>query len=311
MIFRFCIGALLLFGSGLTLAQSPGDFWRDFQQAREQGRATTIIDLDNDTLLFNRNDGFYTSGIRLTRQFSLLPTGPVSSSYGWRIGQELYTASDINLPSQSVGAPDHPYAGWLYGGLFQDSRDRDGSYWRIGLDLGCLGPCAGGRATQTTLHRIINQPKPQSWSRQVRDEIGSVLYADVAPMRWQLGRQIDLTPSVQGRFGNIFTDVAGSLLLRGGQLEPVPNNSTLQGYARVQARAVGYNAALQGGYFSRDNPHVVSPKRLVGEFELGARWMLGQFTLSAAFVRIGNEIADLPNSIGAQNLARLQLAINP
>lgn len=309
--FQRCAGLLLLFGCGTALAQSVGDFWRDFQQAREQGRATTTIDIDNDSLLLNRNDGFYTSGVRLTRQFSLPPGGIGSASVGWRIGQELYTASDINLPPQLVGPPDHPYAGWLYGGLFRETRDGDGSYRRIGLDFGCLGPCAGGRVTQTTLHRIIDQPKPQGWSRQVRNEAGAVLYADIAPLRWQFGRQIDLTPSVQGRFGNIHTDLAASLLLRGGQLEPVPDGAALQAYGRVQARAVGYNATLQGGYFSNDNPHVVSPKRLVSELEVGVRWMLGRYALSAALVRIGNEIAGLPSAIGTQNVGRLQLIITP
>ena len=293
------------------MAQSASDFWREFQQAREQDGATTIIDIDNDSLLLNRSDGFYTSGLRLTRQFSLPAASGGSTRVGWRIGQELYTASDINLPPQFVGPPDHPYAGWLYGGLFRETREPDGSYRRFGLDLGCLGPCAGGRATQTTLHRIIDQPKPEGWSRQVRNEAGAVLYADIAPMRWQFGRQVDLTPSVKARFGNIYTDLAASLLLRAGNLEAANEGSALHGYARLQARAVGYNATLQGGYFSNDNPHVVSPKRLVGEVEVGLRWTVGRVMLSAAIVRIGNEIADLPNSIGTQNIGRLQLAITP
>ena len=314
-IVRTLAGLLLAAGCAPALAQSMGaigsmgSFWGDFQQAREQGRASTIIDIDNDSLLLNRNDGFYSSGVRLTRQFAQPAAGAISTIYGWRIGQELYTASDIKLPPQLVGPPDHPHAGWLYAGLFRETRNADGSYRRFGLDLGCLGPCAGGRVTQTTLHRIIDQPKPQGWSRQVRNEAGAVLYADIAPLRWQFGRQVDLTPSVRGRFGNIHTDVAALLLLRGGQLEPVPDGSAFQTYARVRARVVGYDATLQGGYFSNDNPHVVSPKRLVAEVELGLRWMVGRYTLSAAVVRIGNEIADLPNSIGNQNVGRLQLAI--
>ena len=309
---QYCAGVLLLLlGCGPVLAQSAGDFWQELQQARDQGRVTTTIDIDNDSLLLNRHDGFYTSGVRLTRQFSLVPAGLGSDSVGWRIGQALYTASDINLPPQLVGPPDHPYAGWLYGGLFRETRDGNGCYRRIGLDLGCLGPCAGGRATQTMLHRVINQPKPQGWSGQVRNEVGAVLYADIALVRWQFGRQIDLRPSLQGRFGNIHTDIAASLMLRGGQLEPVPDGSAVHTYARMQARAVGYNATLQGGFFSNDNPHVVSPKRLVGEFEVGLRWILGRYALTAAFVRTGNEIADLPNRVGTQNTGRLQLAITP
>ena len=233
-----CAAALLLtFLCHQAAAQSPADAWREFQLAREQGPATTVIDLDNDTLLLNGKDSFYTSGVRLTREFSVPNSNPTSqsarTSNGWRIGQELYTASDIKLPPARVLPPDHPYAGWLYGGAFKTTTVTDGSYQRFGLDLGCLGPCAGGRGTQTTLHRIINQPQPQGWSRQVRNELGAVLYADIAPVRWQFGRLVDLTPSVQGRFGNIFTDIGGSLLLRAGQLEAAPNTGSLQTFARA------------------------------------------------------------------------------
>lgn len=311
---RWVPALLFVLGCQSASAQVMGDAWREFQQARHEGRATTIVGVDNDTLLFNHQDKFYTSGVRLTRQFAL-PAGAAAGasqvSYGWRIGQDLYTASDIKLLPQRVGPPDHPYAGWLYGGVFREAVELDGSHQRFGFDLGCLGPCAGGRGTQTALHHLIHQPQPQSWSRQVRNELGAVLYADVAPVRWQFGRHVDLAPSAQGRFGNVFTDVAGSLLLRAGQLEPGPLVASLQAFTRVQARAVGYNASLQGGYFSRDNPHVVTPRRLVGEVEAGVRWMYRNYALSAAFVRIGNENADLSNAIGAQNLARLQLAITP
>lgn len=305
----YCLLALLASASDQAPAQSTDNFWRDFQRARELGRVTTTIDLDNDTLLFKRDDKFYTSGLRLTRQFSLPATDSGRTSYGWRIGQDLYTASDIKLPPRLVSPSDHPYAGWLYAGLFRKITDPEGSYRRVGLDLGCLGPCAGGRSTQTALHRIISQPRPQGWSGQVRGEAGAVLYADVAPVRWHYGRKIDLTPSVQGRFGNIFSDVAASLVVRGGQLDPLPDLAVLQTHLRVQARAVGYNATLQGGYFSNHNPHVVAPRRLVGEVEVAVRWTGKHYTLSAALVRIGNEIAELPSSIGAQNLARLRLEI--
>ena len=143
----------------------------------------------------------------------------------------------------------------------------------------------------------------------MRNEAGVVLYAVEAPVRWQFGPLVDLTPSVQGRFGNITTDIGVSLLLRGGQLEPVPDGSALLTYARLQGRAVGYNAMLQGGYLSKNNPHVVSPERLVGEVEVGIRWTIGRYALSAAIVRFSNEIAGLPSSVGTQNVGRLQLAI--
>jgi lipid A 3-O-deacylase len=311
-----CATVLAAFASTQTGATTLADQLAEFQRARAQGQATTTVDIDNDTLLLNHHDGFYTSGLRLTREFALDREARGNSagetvSYGWRAGQELYTASDIKLQPERIVARDHPYAGWLYAGVFRHTREADGGSLRYGVDIGCLGSCALGRETQQTLHRFTRQPPPQGWSSEVRREIGVVLHADVEPFRLQFGRAVDLTPGLQGRFGNIYTDLAGRLMLRFGALQPDPSAPAWQGYARVQARAVGYNASLQGGYFSTDNPHVVDPKRLVGEAEIGVRYMIGRTTWSAAIVRAGNEIAPLSNAIGTRNFGRLQLAIAP
>ena len=126
--------------------------------------------------------------------------------------------------------PDHPYAGWLYGGVFKETYRADGTYRKIGLDIGCLGPCAGGEWTQTNLHRLLDQPLPQGWSKQVRNEAGFVLHADAAPVRWSPGPAIDITPNLHGRFGNIFTDVGAGLTVRAGRLNLLPDQPTLHGF---------------------------------------------------------------------------------
>ena len=61
----------MMLASVSAMAADIGDFWAEFQRARSQNRATTTIVVDNDTLLLNHNDGFYTSGLELTRQFAL------------------------------------------------------------------------------------------------------------------------------------------------------------------------------------------------------------------------------------------------
>lgn len=312
---RRLAGVALALGCAQAGAVPLSDLRSEFQRARSQNQVTTTVDLDNDALLFQRNDGFYTSGLRLTRQFALdggadKATG-ITISYGWRIGQELYTASDIKLPPQQVFPPDHPYAGWLYGGVFREAVHSDGIRERFGIDVGCLGPCALGREAQTTVHRLLGQPLPKGWSRQVRNEIGAVLHADIVPIRWQLGRDASLSPSVHARLGNIYTDGAAALTLTSREFAADAIDSSVQGFARVQARAVAYNASLQGGYFTRHNAHFVSPKRLVGETEIGLRIQHGKIGFSASILRSGNEIADLSNAIGAQNFVRLQLVLTP
>lgn len=291
-------------------ADTPSVLWRDFENARQHGHTTHTLEIDNDSLLFRKRDGFYTSGVRYSQQASVRD-GERLNSFGWRIGQEIYTPSDIKLAPAAISPSDHPYAGWLYGGVFRATHFADGGHLRYGLDLGCLGPCAGGEWVQERLHRIIDQPQPQGWSRQIRNEPGAVLYADYAPRRWQLASWADVTPGVHARFGNIFTDAGGGLLLRAGRLNLLPDASTLHGFVRLDARAVGYNATLQGGYFSSGNPHTVAPKRLVGEAEIGVVWSQTPFALSASIVRRSTEIRDLSNAAAAENFARLLFSWTP
>ncbi|MGN6702099.1 MAG: lipid A-modifier LpxR family protein, partial [Burkholderiaceae bacterium] len=115
----------------------------DWRAARRDGKTEIQVDIDNDSLLLRNLDGFYTSGVRLTVG-AMRHRDDALATAGWRIGQDLYTPSDIKLPPELVGPPDHPYAGWLYGGVFHRIDRRDGFHRLIGLDLGCLGPCAAG-----------------------------------------------------------------------------------------------------------------------------------------------------------------------
>lgn len=304
------VAGCLFAASGAVNAEAPGGPFSDYPKVVKEGRLTHVADIDNDTLLLNRDDGFYTSGMRYSRRYSLRDAGDLTV-YEWRIGQDQYTASDIKLPPERVGPPDHPYAGWLYGGFFKERHRSDGASYRIGIDIGCIGPCAGGKWAQTQFHRLIDQPLPKGWSRQVKNEAGVVLHATVAPVRWTPGPSVDITPSIHARFGNIFTDAGVGMLVRTGRLNLLPGQATFHAFLRLHGHAVGYNATLQGGYFSKGNPHTVDPKRFTGEAEAGIAWAGENYSARMSIVRRSNEIRGLPDSAGAQNYLRLQFSYTP
>jgi lipid A 3-O-deacylase len=286
-------------------AQSAAALLDDYRRVYAEGQAVHTLDIDNDSLLLRRDDGFYSSGLRYAYARTV-STAEEMRAAGWRIGQDLYTASDIKLPPALVGPPDRPYAGWLYGGVFHHVHRADGTHTRLGLDVGCLGHCAGGEWTQTRFHRLLDQPEPRGWSRQVGNEWGAVLYADIAPVRWKPASHVDLTPNLHARFGNIFTDIRAGLTLRAGRLDELPGQRAFYGFLRADTKVVGYDATLQGGYFSNNSPHTVEPKRVTGEIELGAVWADGPYALRIGLIRRANEVRALPNSSGAQNFLRLQ-----
>jgi len=289
---------------GLGLSNSYGSSWQEAQSVIAHGRAIWMVELENDSFLLNKDDKFYTAGDHLQKTY-VSQTDLHSVEYGWRIGQDLYTASDIKLLPSQLSPNDHPYAGWLYGGVFNNNIDVTGKSWRWGVDLGCFGQCAGGAWAQTELHRIIRQPAPQGWSTQYHNEPGVVLSAELSPGRLLPFSGVDITPKVHGRFGNIFTDVGAEVEMRFGRLNALPYQPASYGFVRGDVKAVGYNATIEGAYFSSDVAKVHAKKE-GGEIELGYVWQADKYGATASIFRRANEIKEMSNALGNQNIVRLQ-----
>lgn len=302
-----------LFINGEALAQDKltkelGGSWlpstSEYQQVQAQGRSQFVVDVENDSLLMNKDDGFYTSGIHLILNKTLrMPSQSIS--YGWHFGQDLYTASDIKLKPEQISPIDHPYAGWIYMGVFRELQNSDGSGLRLGLDVGCLGPCAGGEWTQTNLHQALNQPLPQAWRTQLRQEWGMVLNAELAPARWSLMPEMDLGSRFKLRTGNIFTDAKAELVWRYGRLNARREDQASFVFARTELRASAYNATLQGGYFNQQSLSM-HPRRVIPELEVGYQYRGEVWGFYASVLRRGSEIKELSNAKAAQNFAKLQ-----
>lgn len=298
--------AVSIFGS--VHAQIALPSWEEFKQVHERGSSVFRLHIENDSLLLNRDDGFFTSGIQLSQRV-ILNANQQSTSYGWRIGQDLYTASDIKIPPELLQPIDHPYAGWLYAGLTTESVNAEGRGSRFAIDVGCLGPCAGGRWAQTSLHRLLRQPLPVGWSSQLRQEWGVVVSEAWSPERWSPDSSVDVTSWLKGRLGNIFTDVSLETTLRWGRLNDLPEQAAHYVFLRAEGKAVGYNATIQGGLFRNQKDVTVHPRRIVGEFELGYQWRGDSFGFNASFVRRTSELKELNEKLGAQNFARLQFTL--
>lgn len=275
-----------------------------------RGRPTWTLDIDNDSLLMNRDDGLYTSGLRISGNYRLRD-GDGWRSAGWRFGQQIHTAKDTQRRPAQLGPLDRPYAGWLYGGVYYRIERADGSELAFGLDLGCLGPCAGGRQTQRFLHRVLDQPQPQGWDAQLSNEWGVVAHVGGRGPLVRLGRAFDLRAGLAARVGNIFTDLSGDLTLRAGAARASADGSRLYGFLRGGLRAVGRDATLQGGLFNGDDPHEVTPRRITREMEAGLQWQSGAWAVRASVVARGSEVRGLPDSRGGQEFARLSISYSP
>ena len=294
----------------LALAQEVFPTMDELRQVNAGGVTVVRLTIDNDSLLLNRDDGFYTSGNQISVR-KVLNTADKSLIYGWQLGQDLYTASNINLTPENILAVDHPYSGWLYAGVFREFADKTGNASRIGLDIGCFGPCAGGEQTQKQLHRLLKQALPQGWSSQLKQEWGAVLSGEWSPTRWVIAKSIDMQARGKARFGNIFTDASLEANLRFGELSALPEQAANFGFLRGEIKAIGYDATLQGGYFNHQSL-TIHPRHSTGELELGYQWRSTNYGLYASVIRRSSGIKELSNNLGAENFVRLQFnyAIN-
>ena len=288
----------------LACAQEVFPNLDELRQVTASGVTVVRLTIDNDSLLLNRDDGFYTSGNQISLR-KVLNTSEKSVIYGWQFGQDLYTASNINLIPEKISVVDHPYSGWLYAGVFREFADKTGTASRIGLDIGCFGPCAGGERTQKQLHRLLKQALPQGWSSQLAQEWGAVLVGEWSPTRWAIAKNIDVQPRGKARFGNIFTDASIEASLRFGALCDLPEQAANFGFLRGEVKTIGYDATIQGAYFNNQTLSV-HPRRAVEEIELGYQWRSANYGLYASVIRRSSEIKELSNTLGAENFVRLQ-----
>ena len=188
---------------------------------------------------------------------------------GVSLGQIIFTPDDTEatapLPEQ------RPYAGWLYGGVAIVAK-KGSKLDTWALNLGVVGPSAGGEDVQNGFHRhVTRDDESNGWDNQLVDTFG---YQLVYERRWQnlsgskrnVGTlQLDFSPHLGVSLGNVGTYANGGISLRLGKnlagdfgvprIRPsLPGSAffTPDGgfdwyvFAGIDARAVAYNIFLEG-----------------------------------------------------------------
>lgn len=278
-------------------------------------KAIITISLEND--IFADEDNNYTNGFRvsylspedkipywLNATANLIPIIDTTGNkrYGFELGQNIFTPDDISL--QNPPADDQPYAGWLYSSATLIS-DNDKTLDTFQLTLGIVGPSALAKQTQDTVHRWISYQRPNGWDNQLKDEPGIILSYDrkfrnvfeLSPF----GMGFDVTPSIGGNLGNVYTNADVGLMARLGQDLPsdygpplirpsisgsqffVPNRDFgWYLFGGVGGRAVARNIFLDGSTFQ--DSASVDKEIFVGEAQMGLALTFGDTRVSYTHV---------------------------
>ncbi len=283
---------------------------------------TWIFQGENDALAaFSGSDEHYTNGLRFfgLRHPDFAPRWAdsfgnwwcswacpqlplVANSFGFAIGQNLYTPDDLSVAA--LIPDDRPYAAWLYGALLLQITDlRLRKQHAFELQLGVIGPAAGGEWLQTEIHKLIDDELPQGWDNQLPDEPGiNLIYRY---RRRFGGESFDFVPHVGGAVGTIMVMANAGATLRAGwnisgfpQTEiPTTAEPSEEGVARprwefyffvgADGRAIAHNIFLDGTVF-RDS-HSVEKEDFVYDLRAGFSVRRNNWRFNYTFVRRSEE----------------------
>jgi len=299
------------------------------------------IQFENDE--FGGSDRHYTNGLRLActarpprfvRDRLPRPAGRDlrTSRITYAAGHSIYTPDD--LVTREPIPDDQPYAGWLYVslGLETQTIPKAVSSVRyvdhVELQLGVVGPLAGGKQLQSFTHDVLNASPPAGWDNQLDNEPGVNLFysrsfgpfegSTATPDNRKPRLFLDVTPEVGLALGNIQTYGAAGFTVRLGNHLPddagpatlrpsLPRPGAFSGrdrssayiFAGLEGRAVARNIFLDGNSFDDDGPSV-DKKTLVGEARVGVAVTYHDLSFSYTQVFRTREFADqAPQTYGS------------
>lgn len=285
--------------------------------------------VENDTWL--GTDRYYTNGLKFGVGHSLetlhkpmedllyrftpeqFLSAENSAEFGLFIGQNMYTPKNIRISDPQPF--DRPWAAWLYlGGVRQLSRE-DRRLDTIEIDLGVVGPAAGGRWIQTEWHELIKAPKPLGWDNQLPNE-PAFLISYLQKRRFG-SDTLNIVSHAGLTAGTVMTLARAGAMLRLGQnmsgfgadtIEPggviMQNTRKKEHYGEwfvflaMDHRLVAHNIFLDGTVFHKSVS--VDKRQHVYDLNAGLSARFGIVRLSITRVRRSEEFSTVSGGGGAQ-----------
>ncbi len=239
-----------------------------------------ILTVDNDALLFGKNDKYYSSGIfikyrrlvdenrgwyRLFNKKDNLSKAIVS----YDLVHRMYTPNDIDESEEAN--IDRPYAGWLYMNVGMNYHFKNNSSLTFNYDLGWLGSATRTDDIQIWWHNLFNMKQPNGWKYQINNTLAtnfSVLYQKRI---LKAGNSFDLIAEQFAQVGTIRNNLKSGMTLRLGKIGDL--NNSIYSYSKMgqqaaKAKDIPQKERLQElfFYFNASLEHVFYNATIDGNF---------------------------------------------
>lgn len=254
----------------------------------------------NDT--FTSTDYYFTQGMGFLYVSPLLQASPLAiplpdlggpREVSLRWTYEGFTPEEIDETAIQFG--DRPFSSYMTLSHRNQVYTAEGasSLW-VEWGLGYIGPAVGAREFQSEIHRHTGGKDPRGWRNQIRGDPLVQLELGYAQRLFRYESLVDGFAELRLRGGTLFSDATLGLKLRcgllGAPLGP-PRELRLYLWGALEARAVGYNATLEGGVFN-DSRYTLAANdlaRLVALAKWGAELEYGPFGLGFSFAFTSRE----------------------
>ncbi len=304
-----------------------------------------VWSLTSENDLFGGTDRNYSNGLRLERvrpanrltpglkwvanRIPVLDLKRTELRQGFALAHTIFTPEDITAVAPDPS--DRPYAGWLYGSATAVATTRQCprcvTQDVLQVNLGIVGPSAGGKFVQENWHDLLRAIEPRGWESQLKDEPGLEITAQ--RMRQFGGPALPLDLETDYAFhggvtlGNVRTYAAGGGMARIGwdlssDFGPPRIRPALAGagvfkpgqafggylFAGFEGRAVARDIFLDGNLW-RDGPRVEDRRDLVADAQFGIALHQGDVQLAFTYVHRTEEFVAQsgPQRFGAVSIS--------
>lgn len=133
------------------------------------------------------------------------------------------------------------------------------------FSIGIMGPAALGYDIQYNIHKWLKNPLPHGWQYQTKNDIILNYQLNYEKQLVSAGNYFLLNTAAEARLGTLNEKLSGGFNFMAGRFnkryQPVNNEkrkAEYYFYAQGRMNGIIYDAGMQGGLFSRNDPYTIA-----------------------------------------------------